>query len=117
MTFHEVQFPPDIAYGASGGPEYCTSCADAGLPCSKGEPNKDGELCPYCANEPQTMEGWEAWDVALRCAGQPASKSLIALNAAANDMKGAAIGLSSQMDGQQHGKRRAPRQHFQLNLS
>ena len=25
MTFHEVQFPPDIAYGATGGPEYMTS--------------------------------------------------------------------------------------------
>lgn len=25
MTFHEVQFPPDIAYGASGGPEYLTT--------------------------------------------------------------------------------------------
>lgn len=25
MTFHEVQFPPDIAYGATGGPEYLTS--------------------------------------------------------------------------------------------
>ncbi len=25
MIFHEVQFPPDIAYGASGGPEYLTS--------------------------------------------------------------------------------------------
>ncbi|MEO5375854.1 MAG: TIGR02217 family protein, partial [Alphaproteobacteria bacterium] len=23
-SFHEVQFPPDIAYGASGGPEYAT---------------------------------------------------------------------------------------------
>ncbi len=25
MTFHEVQFPPDIAYGAQGGPEYLTT--------------------------------------------------------------------------------------------
>lgn len=25
MTFHEVQFPPDIAYGATGGPEYLTT--------------------------------------------------------------------------------------------
>jgi len=33
----------------------------------------------------------------ITLAGQPASKSLIALNAAANDMKGAAIGLSSQL--------------------
>ncbi len=25
MTFHEIQFPPDIAYGAQGGPEYLTT--------------------------------------------------------------------------------------------
>ncbi len=25
MSFHEVRFPPDIAYGASGGPAYSTS--------------------------------------------------------------------------------------------
>src|ERR1700690_454276 len=25
MTFHEVQFPTDIAYGAQGGPQYSTS--------------------------------------------------------------------------------------------
>lgn len=25
MTFHEIQFPPDIAYGATGGPEYATT--------------------------------------------------------------------------------------------
>lgn len=33
----------------------------------------------------------------ITLAGQPASKALVALNAAANDVKGAAIGLSSQM--------------------
>jgi len=33
----------------------------------------------------------------IELAGQPASKSLLALNAAANDVKGAAAGLSSQM--------------------
>ena len=25
MTFHEIQFPPDIAYGAEGGPQYTTT--------------------------------------------------------------------------------------------
>ncbi len=25
MTFHEIQFPPDIAYGAEGGPQYATT--------------------------------------------------------------------------------------------
>ena len=33
----------------------------------------------------------------IELAGQPASKSLLALNAAANDVKGAAIGLTSQI--------------------
>ena len=28
-SFHEVQFPPDIAYGASGGPEYATTIFSA----------------------------------------------------------------------------------------
>jgi hypothetical protein len=40
------------------------------LPCSKGKPNAQGNLCPYAEHEPQTVEGWEAWDIALRCAGQ-----------------------------------------------
>lgn len=40
------------------------------MPCSKGKPNAQGNLCPYAEHEPQTIEGWEAWDIALRCAGQ-----------------------------------------------
>ncbi|MER2520944.1 MAG: hypothetical protein ABTQ34_09735 [Bdellovibrionales bacterium] len=40
------------------------------MPCSKGKPNAQGNLCPYAEHEPQTVEGWEAWDIALRCAGQ-----------------------------------------------
>ncbi len=40
------------------------------MPCSKGETNEHGNRCPYAETEPQTMEGWQAWDVALRCAGQ-----------------------------------------------
>jgi len=28
--FHEVQFPPDIAYGATGGPAYATAVVEAG---------------------------------------------------------------------------------------
>lgn len=42
----------------------------AKLPCAEGKPNAEGELCPYLAHEPATLEGWQAWDVALRCAGQ-----------------------------------------------
>ena len=30
MSFHEVQFPPDIAYGATGGPAYATAVVEAG---------------------------------------------------------------------------------------
>jgi len=40
------------------------------LPCSKGKNNEQGERCPYAESEPQTFEGWQAWDIALRCAGQ-----------------------------------------------
>jgi hypothetical protein len=40
------------------------------LPCSKGKSNAQGNICPYAEHEPQTIEGWEAWDIALRCAGQ-----------------------------------------------
>ncbi len=42
----------------------------AKLPCAEGKPNSEGELCPYLAHEPATLEGWQAWDVTLRCAGQ-----------------------------------------------
>ena len=40
------------------------------LPCAEGKPNAEGELCPYLALEPTTLEGWQAWDITLRCAGQ-----------------------------------------------
>ena len=60
----------DMHVHFGGGPDYCCSCAENGLPCSKGETNKHGDRCPYTETEPQTMEGWQAWDIALRCAGQ-----------------------------------------------
>ncbi len=40
------------------------------MPCSKGKANDQGERCAYAKSEPQTVEGWQAWDIALRCAGQ-----------------------------------------------
>lgn len=40
------------------------------MPCSKGEASAEGQRCPYAEHEPRTHEGWEAWDIALRCAGQ-----------------------------------------------
>lgn len=47
--------------------------------CSKGKENAEGERCPYCTSEPQTMEGWQAWDVALRCTGQLRMTQLIVI--------------------------------------
>lgn len=41
-----------------------------GLPCADGAAGPDGTLCPYVEHAPATVEGWEAWDVAGRCAGQ-----------------------------------------------
>lgn len=40
------------------------------MPCARGEANAEGELCPYRQHEPQSMEAWQAWDLALRCGGQ-----------------------------------------------
>jgi hypothetical protein len=53
-----------------GGSGYCDGCRAQGLPCAKGEPGRDGELCAYIANEPLTDVGWQAWDILTRCAGQ-----------------------------------------------
>jgi hypothetical protein len=41
-----------------GGPEYCGACP---LPC---------DVCPYRQHEPLSLEGWQAWDVALKTASQ-----------------------------------------------
>jgi len=41
-----------------------------GLLCATGTAGPDGALCPYVENAPATVEGWEAWDIAERCAGQ-----------------------------------------------
>lgn len=41
-----------------------------GLACATGATGPDGTLCPYVGHAPATVEGWEAWDVAERCAGQ-----------------------------------------------
>ncbi len=40
------------------------------MPCARGEANDAGELCPYRTHEPESMEAWQAWDLALRCGGQ-----------------------------------------------
>jgi hypothetical protein len=53
-----------------GGAGYCEGCRRQGLPCARGEPGRDGEVCAYFANEPLTEAGWQAWDILTRCAGQ-----------------------------------------------
>ena len=30
----------------------------------------NGRLCPYAEHEPQTQEGWQAWDLVVDCQGQ-----------------------------------------------
>ena len=40
------------------------------LPCARGAANENGEFCPYKTQEPRTIEGWQAWDLAIRCEGQ-----------------------------------------------
>ena len=39
----------------------------------------DGELCPYRQHEPQSMEAWQAWDLALRCGGQLRLSQMVAI--------------------------------------
>jgi hypothetical protein len=53
-----------------GGSGYCDGCRAQGLPCAKGEPGRDGVLCPYIEKEPLSDAGWQAWDILTRCAGQ-----------------------------------------------
>ncbi len=48
------------------------------LPCSRGEANEQGEFCPYKTHEPQSMEGWQVWDLALRCEGQIRYSEMVA---------------------------------------
>lgn len=49
------------------------------MPCARGEANADGELCPYRQHEPQSFEGWQAWDLALRCGGQLRLSQMVAI--------------------------------------
>jgi hypothetical protein len=50
-----------------GGPEYCRVCRDDGLPCARGEPGADGQLCPYREHALISPQEHEAWDVLLAC--------------------------------------------------
>ena len=49
------------------------------MPCARGEANDAGELCPYRAHEPESMEAWQAWDLALRCGGQLRLSQMVAI--------------------------------------
>jgi hypothetical protein len=53
-----------------GGPSYCDGCAASGLLCAEGKANEKGEICPYHQHEPQTLEGWQAWDLTLKTSSQ-----------------------------------------------
>jgi len=57
------------AFHFAGGPDYCRGCADLGLPCATGTA-PEGRRCTYEETAPETRAGWEAWDVACKCAGQ-----------------------------------------------
>lgn len=49
------------------------------MPCARGDRGADGELCPYRQHEPHSMEGWQAWDLALRCGGQLRLSQMVAI--------------------------------------
>ena len=53
-----------------GGPEYCKTCRDDGLPCARGEPGADGHRCPYHEHALISRQEHEAWNVLLACQGQ-----------------------------------------------
>ena len=40
------------------------------MPCAAGEPGGNGKRCPYRETAPLSLEGWQAWDVVTKCAGQ-----------------------------------------------
>lgn len=48
------------------------------LPCARGGANENGEFCPYKAHEPESIEGWQAWDLAIRCEGQLRFSQMVA---------------------------------------
>ncbi len=49
------------------------------MPCSRGMTNENGEHCPYRTHEPYTLEGWQAWDLAIRCEGQLRMSQMVAI--------------------------------------
>ena len=53
-----------------GGPEYCQACRESDLPCARGGPGADGQLCPYREHALISQQEHEAWDVLLACQGQ-----------------------------------------------
>src|SRR5918999_5624807 len=53
-----------------GGPEYCRACRNDGLPCARGEPGADRQLCPYREHALISRQEHEAWDVLLACLSQ-----------------------------------------------
>jgi hypothetical protein len=56
-----------------GGPEYCRACREDDLPCARGEPGTEGQLCPYRQHALISQQEHEAWDVLLRLPGPAAA--------------------------------------------
>jgi hypothetical protein len=50
------------------------------LPCARGEAN-DAEVsfARTAQHEPESMEAWQAWDLALRCGGQLRLSQMVAI--------------------------------------
>jgi len=69
------------------------------LACATGADGPDGIRCPYVEHAPATVEGWEAWDVAERCAGQlriAPSGHVLGLDLAVAFALGAALGCDAR---------------------
>jgi hypothetical protein len=61
------------AAGTSGpaeGPNTAEPAARDGLPCARGEPGADGQLCPYREHALISRQEHETWEVFLACQGQ-----------------------------------------------
>ncbi|MGE0256808.1 MAG: hypothetical protein AB7N54_19445 [Alphaproteobacteria bacterium] len=70
-----------------------------GFACASDATGPDGTLCPYVEHAPATVEGWEAWDVAERCAGQlriALSGHVLGLDLAVAFAVGAALGCDAR---------------------
>ena len=52
-----------------GGVAYCDSCAERDEPCSRGEPGRNGKLCPYVEHRLSDEAEFQAWEVLAGASG------------------------------------------------